>query len=346
MHRTIVNSIFTLAFHIRLWLYQHNIRRAAAPPLPAVSVGNITAGGTGKTPVVAWLVKSLCNYGFQPAIISRGYRRKSRGFFLVSDGSKLYGTVEYAGDEPYWYATQLKVPVAVDKNRIRAAEELSKRFPLDVLILDDAFQHWHIQRQCDILVVDSHTLTEKFFLPAGGLRAPKTTLQWADILLARSPVDCATVHETHPFLKEKRCFSFTPKLELPKRYFGKSNGTREHRYYLFAGIAHPAQFFEAARQQHLVVCGQQAFRDHHWYTRKDLVSLLQKARNAAATALLTTEKDAVRLTPYRELLDTADIPIYVLPMRIAFPSQEQEQKCIEMIIEHLKNAAHPAYGSL
>ncbi len=321
-----VSQCYARILQLRRWAYRHHLLTPTTPPLPTISVGSIIAGGAGKTPVVHWLVQTLLQRGRKPAILSRGYKRHSRGCVLVSTGVQPpLVPVLHAGDEPYWYALHLPVPVIVDKRRSRAAVYAATHLDVDTLILDDAFQHWQLHRHCDIVIVDDRTLAEQFLLPAGMLREPQTALQRAHLILTRHPVTCRHLPS---FLSHLPCFTFTMGFLPPQHVLGPSSAPTT--FLAFAGIARPDTFFQQLRRLHLPVAATCTFPDHHWYTQRDLEQLTVIAQKHHATALLTTEKDAVRLLPYQQYLEQSRIGVYVLPMRVTF-AEPTEQAFIEHI---------------
>ncbi len=305
----------------RRWVYRTGLRKSVYPPLPTISVGNLLVGGTGKTPFVHWLARFLLQQSRKPAILSRGYRRRSSGLLVVSDGQQIMASVTAAGDEPYWYAWKLpSVPVVVDSNRTRAAVYVARSFAVDTLILDDAFQHWQFHRHCDLVIVTSETLKEHSLLPAGRLREPLDALHRADLLLARAPLSCDALRSIVP---ERPCLPFTVAFGELQPFLG--SGSPPEHFVAFAGIANPQQFFQQLLRDGVPVVQTLAFPDHHWYTPEDLRTLQRLLRQQKAAALVTTEKDAVRLLPYRQQIEQSGIAVYVLPMWVELSDSAAEQ---------------------
>jgi len=174
--------IFKLITWIRNRLYDKNIFRSLkANQCKIISVGNISVGGTGKTPVIRFLADYLKEMGFKVAILSRGYRRKSKGTIIVSDGNETLANLQQAGDEPYLLARQLdSIPVIVEADRYKGARFIQDNFQPDVILLDDAFQHRRLHRDLDIVLVDASVgFGRGFLLPAGFLREPISSLKRA-----------------------------------------------------------------------------------------------------------------------------------------------------------------------
>ena len=164
--------IFEIIIFIRNFLFDNRLLNISKINLPVISVGNITAGGTGKTPITLFLAEEAIKRGFKPAILSRGYGRVSRGYSIIHDGLKLRETVENAGDEPFLMANKLKnVPIVVSKNRLEGANIIVNRFDSDLIILDDGFQHRRLHRDVDILLINALEKSSAYnMLPAGQLR--------------------------------------------------------------------------------------------------------------------------------------------------------------------------------
>ncbi|MDT8323182.1 MAG: tetraacyldisaccharide 4'-kinase, partial [Bacteroidota bacterium] len=173
-----ISSLYAIAMQLRNAAYDRGVLRAQDAGVPVISVGNITAGGTGKTPVVEALLVRLLAAGRRPAMVTRGYRRESRGLLVVSDGAGMLRDVRESGDEPYQVAAKFpRVPVIADEKRIRGCRHAVQRFDAEILLLDDGFQHRAVARDCDIVVVDAQIgLDGLRMLPSGRLREPLRNL--------------------------------------------------------------------------------------------------------------------------------------------------------------------------
>jgi len=288
---------------LRNTAYDLRILSSTTPAVPVVSVGNLTAGGTGKTPVVAWMVRYLVSQGIRPVIISRGYGRVSTGVRVVSDGASLLLNATEGGDEPVQLAqTFPTVPVIVGERRIDAAAVALERFRPGVLLLDDAFQHRAIGRHLNVLVVDAGAdLTREPLLPAGrrreqlsGMRRatlvvmsragrPTETVPWEDRL--RRWYDGEIVYCTRQISSFRSGQGIT--LD-PGAHKGK-------RCLLLSGIAKPGRFEDDIRSMGLSVSRHLRYPDHFRYSRRDVETILKTAAGERAEVLLTTEKDMVRL---------------------------------------------------
>jgi tetraacyldisaccharide 4'-kinase len=273
-----------------------NVRRA---PLPVISVGNITVGGTGKTPLVVWLARCLLSSGRRPVIVSRGYGGTAgRGPVFVSRGGGALCGPEVAGDEPYLMASTLaQVSVVVGSDRWAGASAAAAQ-GCDIAVLDDGFQHRGLARDLDLVLIDSNDpFDDHRLLPAGRLREPLGALRRADlVLITRSRAD-----ERHPDL-ERQIREYAPSapvLSAGHRTVGffdaEGRGVEGPvRALGFCGVGSPAKFHDDLREEAAEVVAFRAFRDHHVYTPDELRSLRELARSHGAR-LVTTEKDLARL---------------------------------------------------
>jgi len=290
--------------------------------VPVVSVGNLTVGGTGKTPLVAWLATRLQQAGRKPAIVSRGYRGTvGRGPRVVSRGASLSCGPDECGDEPYLLASTLPgVPVVVGADRAAAADAATD-LGSDVLLLDDGFQHRRLGRDLDIVLLDSgRPFGNERLLPAGTLREPVAALARAGlVLVTRSEPD-----QRHPEIERivRRHNGYAPILRCGHRrlgFFDSSGHEVEppRRALVFCGIGNPAAFRADVEAQGVEIAGFEARRDHQRYLVSDLKRLDARAA-ALSSVLVTTEKDRVRLP------DIDGEPSRVLTLRIeAWPFEPE-----------------------
>lgn len=274
-------------------------------PAPAISVGNITVGGTGKTEAVAFVCRRLLDRGLRPAVLSRGYRRRGReSWLLVSDGSGPKIPVAAAGDEPYLLAKRLPgAAVVVGADRLRTAEVAVRTCGCNVLVLDDGFQRRDsIHRDLDIVLVDaSDPFGGDALLPAGRLREPAAALAEADLLVITraDQHDPASLRERLGKLAPGvpvLAASHEPRLlvSLSGRESVPPAALRQRKIFAVSGIARPDAFLRSLQSLGARIEGQMAFPDHHWYTARDLRCIAVRAKQAEAE-VVTTSKDAVRL---------------------------------------------------
>lgn len=283
----------------RGWLKSRQLSR------PVVSVGNLSVGGSGKTPLVAWIVAALLRHGYKPAILTRGYGRR-RGADVIVLGPRAGRTASSrdVGDEPALLAQMApQVPILICADRYRAGRLAEERFGVDVHVLDDGFQHFALHRDLDLVAVDvTQRLSDGALLPAGRLREPCSALKRSDlILLTRAEIQDAGPVEDQIRLINPRAKIFRSstalqglvevanhRLAAPEVYAGQPMCA-------FCGIGNPRAFFTDLGRWGFTVGAQVAFRDHHVYGVTDVERLQAVARNSGATALLTTEKDLMNL---------------------------------------------------
>ena len=256
---------------------------------PVISVGNLAVGGRGKTPIVASIARELLAMGERPAILTRGYARirPEDGIVVVRDPDGIRGDLARAGDEPLMLARELGgVSVLVSSDRYLAGRLAEHALAATVHVLDDGFQHLQLDRDIDIVLIGRDDIARPVTLPSGRLREPLDTLIAADaILAADEDVSVESVGIEAPFFRTRRSVRVSSMNGVP--------------VFAFAGIASPAKFFDDLRALGCALVGTMAFRDHYPYSRTDLNRIVTAARAGGAEAILTTEKDYVRLLPWR-----------------------------------------------
>ena len=281
------------------WLNQHRLSR------PVISVGNLSTGGTGKTPVVAYLARLLLRRGFTPSILTRGYGRRGGNSLIALDPAKSRAPdPRMAGDEPALLAAALpQVPIVVCADRYRAGRCAEERFGATIHLLDDGFQHLRLARSLDIVALDiTQDFSDQRVLPAGMLRERCYALRRAHIIIltrtdladpARRLAQLAQIQtKARVFHGGTRLAGFT---EVATGRLLPPSGLAGRRIYAFCGVGNPHAFFLDLRRWKLDPVGQQIFSDHHVYTGNEIASLLLSARDAHASALVTTEKDMMNL---------------------------------------------------
>jgi tetraacyldisaccharide 4'-kinase len=336
--------LYGLGVKFRNTLFDIGVLKSRDFQIPIISVGNITVGGTGKTPHVEYLVRLLKDQ-FHVAVLSRGYKRKSKGFVLASTKT----TMPEIGDEPYQMKQKFpKVTVAVDKNRCQGIDLLADNDKhLDVILLDDAFQHRYVKPGINILLVDYHRLIiyDKL-LPAGRLREPMTGKNRADIVIVTK---CPTTLKPMEYRVITRAMNLYPYQHLyfttleydelrpmfpqtPKKM--TMSQLADKNVLLLSGIASPEQMEHdlSPLSPNLVPL---TFSDHHQFKQKDIQLINETfAAMPAPKLIITTEKDATRLQLAETLSDEVRKNLYVLPVRIKF-MQEQEDNFNNQIIDYV-----------
>jgi tetraacyldisaccharide 4'-kinase len=267
---------------------------------PVISVGNLAAGGRGKTPIVASIARELLALGERPAILTRGYARTGPqdGVVVVRDPDGIRGDLARSGDEPLMLARALPgATVLVSADRYLSGRLAEHQFGASVHILDDGFQHLQLDRDVDIVLVGRDDIKHPVTFPGGRLREPLDTLVAADaILAADDEVVVDAVGMDAPFFRTRRVV-VTP----------RTNGVPA---LALAGVAFPSRFFDDLRALGCTLVRTLTFRDHHPYSSRDLNRIVTEAKTAGAQVVLTTEKDYVRLLPYRPFA----IPIECVPL--------------------------------
>ena len=288
---------------------------------PVISVGNLVAGGSGKTPVVAAVATVLIRLGRRPAILSRGYGRSRRAadVVIVTGGSGPLASVDESGDEPQMLARDVAgVPIVVAADRASAGRAAIERFDSDVLILDDGFQHLRLERTIDLLVLSAADLVDTV-LPSGRLREPLSAARAADaVLVYGSAIEADQIARQ---VAVSRSFFVTSR-QPPLRSFHGPVPIGQPRVAAVAGIARPQRFFDALRRQGHDVIREFTFPDHHWFTAAEVRHVERLARDLHADAVVTTAKDAVRLERHR---DAFTVPWAILPLEVSIePGAEFE----------------------
>ena len=297
-------------------LYDHGVFRARRLQGPVVSVGNLSTGGSGKTPFVMLLGDLLKERGVKFDVLSRGYGRKSRGVRLVDPA----GLPQQFGDEPLLIARKLQVPVIVGEDRYAAGHYAEERFGSQLHLLDDGFQHRGLARDFDIVLVTPQDAGDRL-LPAGRLREPLQSLQRADAAVLSS----GAAAEAFP-LAGKLVWRVKRGI-LPKNV--------PPRPVVFCGIARPQNFVLQLRTANIEPVAEAFYRDHHAYEEKDIRELLELKRRSDAGGFVTTEKDAVNLGSYLSALD----PLCVVPVRMELVDAANALDTILRKIEERKQGA-------
>lgn len=350
------SRVYRRAVQFRHWVYDKRVFRNKALGCLVVSIGNLTCGGTGKTPVVEVFAKTLSQKGRRVAVLSRGYRSKDRTpmeklksiFFskrhevpprVVSDGKNLLLNSDSAGDEPYMLASNLKnVSVLVDKDRVKSGLFAISEFESDTLILDDGFQYLHLKPRLTIVLVDS---TQPFHnhhvLPRGLLREPIKNIRRADYIFLTKSNGGRHLRHLKAFLRRHNrraeiieCCHDPKYLEniYEKGDRLELNSLNNKKIAALSGIANPESFEVFLRRFGSEIVHHARFADHHRYSQQEIIDFINEAKEKGAEMIITTEKDAVRLPR----LDRVDIPTYFMRVEIGIISgQENFDQCISRI---------------
>jgi tetraacyldisaccharide 4'-kinase len=337
--------VFDGIVRARCWLYQQRIFRNQPLGVPVVVVGNLTVGGTGKTPIVEKFARALAKRGRHVAILSRGYKSRAEPSYrrlwrwishgenpppkVVSDGEKVLLNSDEAGDEPYMLARNLPgVVVLVDKNRVKAGQFAIKKYGSDILLLDDGFQYLPLRGQLNLLLVDkTNPFGNHHLLPRGILREPVKHLRRASfVFITKSDGQAddelrGIIHGRHPEVEIVECAHKPTHLESVNGGGRRPlTDLRGKRVAAFSGIAMPESFEKLLRELGAEICHNKRFLDHHRFTPEELDRFFARAQENQAELIVTTEKDAVRLPA--ELPNHA--PLYFLRLEIEILSGDHD----------------------
>ncbi len=327
--------LYFLIVAVRNFLFNKKIFKSKSVSAKVISVGNITVGGSGKTPAVIYITNTLKDAGKLPGVLSRGYSRNSSGYVFVSDGKEFFTTVDVSGDEIYHTVLDCQVPAAVCENRVEGAEKLISDSSSNVIVLDDAFQHRWIERESDIVVIDQRFITgNNFFinnlLPSGNMREPFSSLKRADaIIINRKFAEKRQIPANRlKYFKSKKIFYAYYKaisfIDLKKKTEYDLTEFEGQKSLVVSGVAKPISFLNVLRQTNVDTQNQLIFRDHKKYTNRDVQIIRKKFYSTNSHSVVTTEKDAVKLTNFSKELD--DIDIFYLKIKLNIDNEESFKK--------------------
>ncbi|MBK9333975.1 MAG: tetraacyldisaccharide 4'-kinase [Ignavibacteria bacterium] len=338
-----VSIIYSAVMSVRNFLYDKNILSICNAGAKVISIGNITTGGTGKTPFVIYIAKFILSRNKTVGIISRGYGRTEKEMVTVYDGVNINEDINQTGDEPALIAYELskefsgKFFIIVSADRCRASEFLMNEFKPDVILLDDAFQHRRIRRDLDIVLIDEKDYNENragylCTIPSGDLRERFSGIKRADVIVLNSK------HSGKSYTYESsKYFLNAVKIKYKSEYLIDHKNTILYsnsvggirRAVIFSGIAKPDSFSKALKNMNISVTSEMIFKDHHFYSEEDidkLISLYQKD-----TVYITTEKDFIKIRKYKNFTDS--FPVYYLNLEIEATDKQSllENKVLDIL---------------
>jgi tetraacyldisaccharide 4'-kinase len=313
---------YRAALALREAAYRLRILRTGRLPVAVVSVGNVTLGGSGKTPLAELAARTLRELGAQPAVVSRGYGRATRGVHVVADRERIWLDARAAGDEPRMMAERLPgVPVVVGENRLAAARVAVEQCGATVVVLDDGLQHRTLAKDLEIVAVNGRAPWGNGRLfPRGMLREPLSALARADLVVVTNPTGPADVEAIAAAVRRhsERAPVLTASYEVVEAN-GLDSGRRltprelaGRRLLAFAGLGTPQGFADTLAATGIRGAGLIEFPDHHWFAPDDLASLARQSVAVGAEGLITTEKDAARLRG----LHLPPVPLWALSVRL------------------------------
>ena len=337
--------IYGSIVRFRNWLFDIGVKKSKSFALPVISVGNITVGGSGKTPHVEYLVRLLQDK-VKIAVLSRGYKRKSRGYVLAEEDTEM----KDIGDEPFQMHQKFPgIYVAVDAKRVRGIQHLQddeETKDVEVILLDDAFQHRYVKPGINILLVDYHRLIiyDKI-LPAGRLREPLSGKNRADIVIVtKCPKDLKPMEfrvltkamNLYPFQKLYfTCINYDKPIGIFNEQQLDLDSLKDKNVMLLTGIASPKQM-EHDLTPMVKTLTSVSFGDHHHFKGKDIDRINEAFESMPEPRLIiTTEKDAVRLRDSEGLYEIVKDNLYALPIKVSF-MQDQEENFNEKIISYVR----------
>jgi len=329
--------VYALVTWVRNILFDNGTLKSEEVSRPVVSVGNLTVGGSGKTPLVIFLAELFKKAGLEPGVVSRGYGRSTKGYLLVADKTGVLRTPEESGDEIYQTAVECGIPAAVGEKRVEAATKLIGETGVGSIILDDAYQHRWIKRDVNLLIiaqrflVDENPLRRTLF-PTGNLREPFRRARRADaVIINRKFTEKKVIPEgLMRHFRDKRIFNafyeplYFVDIKTGKHYEpGDFTGQKS---LCVGGIANPHSFFSALEQLKINTENKMIFIDHKAYTVKEVEKIRKAFYSTNAFSVVTTQKDAVKLAGFSRELD--DIDIYYLKIRLRLDEEEEFEQFI------------------
>jgi tetraacyldisaccharide 4'-kinase len=334
--------VYALVMEVRNKFFDIKIFKSRKVNAFVISVGNLTMGGSGKTPLVIYLLNFLKDSKLKAGVLSRGYGRRTKGYLLVSEGNEILTEVNDCGDEMYHTVLECSVPAAVSENRVKGSEKLIEKTGIEALVLDDAFQHRWIARDMNLLIFEQRFLIRpysmnKFLLPSGILREPFRNIKRADALIInRKFSEKADIPGRYrKYFDQKPVFTaFYKAIEfvdiVRKIKYGREEFSGQ-KSLVVSGIANPFSFINILNQSKVDTGNRMIFRDHKDYTIDEIQKIRKTFYATNSHSVVTTEKDAVKLLKFSHEFD--DIDIFYLKIEISF---DKETEFRNFILKRLK----------
>ncbi len=333
----IVSAFYWLGHRLRILAYQSGMVKPRKLKAKVISVGNITLGGTGKTPLVMYLAQKLKERGVRVVVLTRGYKREKKELVELTGENKNNIHWTEVGDEPYLLASRLDhIPVVVSKDRGTSGVRAEKKYQAEVLILDDGFQHWRLFRDLDVVTIDStNPFGNSKLFPAGILREPLSSLRRADVFVLSKADHVSDKQNLVGVLRscnqDAPIIESTYKINSIERFFGDSSKNRALRIRVeegelkgkkvlaFSGIGNPVSFEKSLESLKVEILRHRKFPDHFFYQEADVLNLEEEAQKLGVDFMITTEKDSVRIPMMRG----ERVPLYVLKIDLMITMGEK-----------------------
>jgi tetraacyldisaccharide 4'-kinase len=327
----LLDSIYGQVMRVRRRRMERQPQRRRHLARPVISVGNLSVGGTGKSPIVAAIARWLLDQGQRPAVLSRGYARADAidGVVVVADGRSIQSTLERSGDEPMMLARQVPgAIVCVSPDRHLAGTLAERELGATVHILDDGFQHIELARDLDILVTTIGEIPNGRVIPAGRLREPIDAAARAQVLVVSEATAGAAASEAWALGISQSCAAIRT-LHAPARISNQQSAIgNQERILAIAGIAHPERFIQSLKDASWNVVDAMTFPDHHRYSPNDVATIASRMQSSGANAVFTTDKDAVRFESL-----AVSFPLYRVPLIVEFDPPDPLFESIRAVIK-------------
>lgn len=323
LYLALASSLYGLVIEARNRAFDRGWLKAKPVPVPVISIGNISVGGTGKTPLVGYIAGRFCDEGKRVVVVTRGYKRNTRTAVVVSDGEGNVLGHLLGGDEPVMLARRdHRVVILADRNRHEGCLCAVRDFSADIILLDDAFQHRHCARNVDIVTLDSSNPGfGDSLLPLGRLREPLRGLRRAHAVVLtkwKGDTDAEAIEKKIREVTNAKIFYSRYNPSGVATLFGDTD-TSHRNVFAFCGIGSPGSFMRSLEAVGMHVTGSETFPDHYRYSTTDVRALVDAARRSGAQAMITTEKDAVRIASMQEAF--LGFPVCFLRMEVDFTAQ-------------------------
>lgn len=337
-----ISLLYSFVMEARNYLFDKGIFSETKVPAKIISVGNLTVGGSGKTPTSVFIIKLLKKNSISVGVLSRGYGRNSTGFKFVSDGVEVFQTVSESGDEIVQVAEECKIPAAVSEKRVIGAKKLIEKTNVEAIVLDDAYQHRWLHRDLNILVFDQRFLMkndslEQKVLPLGRLREPLSAVKRADLVLINRKFNEKRVLNkkySDLFANKKVFWGFYKSaglIDVKNEQLYSLEEFNGQKSLVICGIARPFSFLKVLEDNSINIENRMLFKDHKQYDEKEVQLIRKKFYDSNSQSVITTQKDYVKLKEFVKELD--DIDIFYLKIEFQIENEELIEKEILSIVK-------------